>query len=188
MLVDATASQTVGPYFHIGFAWLTVADLAPPGVAGERVTLSGRVLDGDARPVSDAVLEVWQADADGRYAHPEHGAGPRDARFRGFGRVWTDAAGAFRFSTVKPGRVPGPGGALQAPHLAVAVFMRGLLKHLVTRVYFPGEASNAEDPILNLVEAPRRRTLVARASAARPGALEWDVVLQGEDETVFFDC
>ncbi len=108
-----------------------------------------------------------------------------DPRFRGFGRVPTDAEGAFRVATVKPGRVPGPGGRLQAPHLVCAVFMRGLLKHLLTRVYFPDEAANADDPVLALVEPARRGTLVARRGPVA-GAFAWDVVLQGEGETVFF--
>ncbi len=107
------------------------------------------------------------------------------AAFRGFGRVPTDAKGAFRFSTIKPGRVPGPGGRLQAPHLVVAVFMRGLLKHLATRIYFPDEPANAEDPILKLVPAPRRATLIAKHKAK--GVLEWNILLQGRNETVFFD-
>jgi protocatechuate 3,4-dioxygenase alpha subunit len=124
----------------------------------------------------------------GRYRHPEDPrAGEVDPRFRGFGRVATDAEGAFRFATVKPGRVPGPGGRLQAPHLACAVFLRGLLRHLVTRVYFPDEAANAQDPVLALVEPGRRSTLVARRGAS-PGSFAWDVVLQGDAETVFFAC
>lgn len=180
-------SQTVGPFFHIGLAWKFDAEIAPAGVAGERVEIEGRVLDGDGRPVPDAMLELWQADAEGRYPHPEDPrGGDVDPRFRGFGRVATDANGAFRIATVKPGRVPGPGGRLQAPHLVCVVFMRGLLRHLVTRVYFPGDAANREDPVLALVEPGRRATLVARPGAA-PGRLAWDVVLQGAGETVFFD-
>jgi protocatechuate 3,4-dioxygenase alpha subunit len=158
-------------------------DLPGPGVAGERIAVAGRVLDGDGKPVSDALLELWQADPGGRYPGP--GAGPAGP-FRGFGRVATDAEGAFRFTTVVPGRVPGPGGRLQAPHVAVAVFMRGLLRHLTTRMYFPGEAVGS-DPILELVEPARRATLVARPGPT-PRLLEWNVVLQGEGETVFFDC
>lgn len=187
MSLRATTSQTVGPYLHIGLTWLITEDLAPEGVAGERVRISGRVLDGDGRPVNDALVEIWQANAAGRYAHPlDQQPKPLEAKFRGFGRSATDGEGRFRFRTVKPGRVPGPGGRLQAPHIAVNVFMRGLLKQLVSRIYFPGEAANAEDPVLALVPPERRHTLIARAVAA--GELEWNVVLQGEDETVFFDC
>lgn len=181
-------SQTVGPYFHIGLSWRFQPQIAPPGVAGERVEVIGRVLDGDGRGVPDALIEIWQADAEGRYPHPEDPRGHEvDPRFRGFGRVPTDAEGAFRFSTVRPGRVPGPEGRLQAPHLLVSVFMRGLLRHLVTRMYFPDDAANPEDPVLSRVEPGRRGTLVARRDAVR-GSLAWDVVLQGDGETVFFDC
>jgi protocatechuate 3,4-dioxygenase alpha subunit len=181
-----TPSQTVGPYFKIGLEWLVhrdLRDLAGPA-EGRRLTISGRVLDGGGRPVEDAVLELWRAGPDGRY--PEVTAPPALA---GFGRVATDADGAFSFVTVKPGRVPGPEGTLQAPHLAVNVFMRGLLRHLVTRVYFPDEAeANAADPVLGLVEPARRATLIARADPAAPASLRWDVRLQGAEETVFFDC
>ena len=176
-----TPNQTVGPYFQIGLAHLYVQDVAG---AGARFGIRGRVLDGDGKPVNDALVEIWQADAQGRYAPT---LGERGKSVRGFGRVATDAAGAFQFTTTKPGRVPGPGGVMQAPHFAIAVFMRGLLKHLVTRVYFPDEQSNLEDPILNLVPTERRRTLVAKKIGTDESALEWNVILQGQDETVFFD-
>src|SRR5262249_18409178 len=140
MSAPATASQTVGPFFRIGMEPLYATDLAP-GAAG-KVTISGRVLDGDGKPVDDAILEIWQADAQGR-----HRQGDTTDGFTGFGRVPTDANGEFRFSTVKPGRVPGPRGELQAPHLVVAVFMRGLLIHLLTRLYFPDEPANAGDAV-----------------------------------------
>lgn len=186
MSLQATSSQTAGPYFHIGAAPLYRHLIAPPDVPGERFSIRGRVLDGDGRGVNDALIEIWQADAQGSYAHAEElrpGAG--EPRFRGFGRVATDDNGAFRFVTVKPGRVPGPGENPQAPHLLVAVFMRGLLKHLVTRLYFPDEAANAQDAVLGLVPAARRATLIAKRVGA--GELEWNVVLQGSEETVFFD-
>ena len=181
-----TASQTTGPFVAISFEQTQVHDVAPPGVSGERYVIQGRVIDGDGKPVEDAVIETWQANAHGKYAHPEDTREKLlEAAFKGFGRVLTNPQGAFRLSTIKPGRVAGPNDSLQAPHLVVLVFMRGLLKHLVTRIYFPGEASNAEDPILNLVPAQRRSTLVARQVSE--GVLEWNVVLQGEAETVFFD-
>jgi protocatechuate 3,4-dioxygenase alpha subunit len=184
----ATASQTVGPFFDIGLEPLYVDDLAARGATGERVTIRGRVLDGDGRPVTDAMIETWQADARGRYAHPDDTRDePRQPAFKGFGRMPTDDDGAFRLTTIKPGRVPGPGGSLQAPHLVVALFMRGLLEHLVTRIYFPDEPSNGEDPVLTLVAPERRATLIAKRAAGGPGELEWNVVLQGRDETVFFD-
>jgi protocatechuate 3,4-dioxygenase alpha subunit len=186
MSLFLTAAQTVGPFVAISFEDTQIKELAPSGVSGERIVIQGRVLDGDGKPVEDAVIETWQANAHGKYAHPE------DTReklleppFKGFGRVLSDGQGAFRFSTIKPGRVAGPHDTLQAPHLVVLVFMRGLLRHLVTRVYFPDEPANAEDPILDLVPAQRRSTLVARS--AGEGMLEWNVVLQGENETVFFE-
>ena len=188
MSLHATASSTVGPYFHIGLTRLGVADLAKPGVTGERVTIQGRVLDGDQRPVNDALLEFWQANANGKYAHPEDTQDRLlSPGFKGFGRVPTDDAGAFRLTTVKPGCVPGPDRTLQAPHLLVAVFMRGLLKHLVTRIYFPNEPSNTDDPVLKLVPPQQRATLIANRIAADEGVLEWNVILQGEAETAFFD-
>ena len=172
----ATASQTVGPYFHIGMDRHYVSDMAD-GAQGERLVVQGRVLDGDGKPVNDALIELWQAGPDGKFAQPG---------FAGFGRVATDGNGAFRFVTLKPGGVAGTGSALQAPHIAVAVFMRGLLRHLVTRIYFPGDPGNAADAVLALVPAERRATLIAKN--AGQGALEWNVILQGTDETVFFDC
>jgi len=175
MSLHATTSQTVGPYLHIGMTWLIIENLARKGVEGERVSIEGRVLDGDGKPVNDASVEIWQANARGKY-------GARD--FRGFGRSNTDAKGRFRFKTIKPGRVPGPDGKLQAPHIAVNIFMRGQLKQLVTRIYFPGDAANAGDPVLARVPAARRQTLVARRKGK---SLEWNVILQGKDETVFFD-
>ena len=191
MSLITTSSQTVGPYLKIAFDALAVEELAPAGVSGERISLRGRVLDGDGRPVNDGVVEIWQANAQGRYAHPEDAQDkPVEAGFRGFGRSLTRSDGGYRFATIKPGPVPGPGGTPQAPHLVVTVFMRGLLKHLVTRVYFPDEPANATDPVLKLVPAERRSTLVARRAAAgtaERGALEWDIVVQGENETVFFD-
>ena len=185
MNLSATASQTIGPFFRIGLEKLYVADLAPGAAAGEKITIHGRVIDGDGKPVNDAIIEIWQANAQGKYAHPDDAQKkPLTPDFKGFGRVPTDDNGAFRFTTVKPGSVPGPHAMPQAPHLLVAVFMRGLLIHLVTRIYFPEDADNASDPVLNLVPAARRPTLIAKPSG---DALEWNVILQGENETVFFD-
>src|ERR1043166_1315549 len=180
MSLLTTSSQTVGPYVRIGFEANAIEELAPPGVTGERITLTGRLTDGDGKPVNDAVVEIWQANAHGKYAHPEAAQDkPIDASFRGFGRSLTDADGGFRFATIKPGRVPGPGGSLQAPHIAVIVFMRGLLRHLITRVYFPDDPANAEDAVLRLVPAERRATLIATRGSAK-NALEWNVRLQGK--------
>ena len=186
MHTPATTSQTVGPYFRIGLQWLNQTSLAPENVAGERVMVRGRLLDGDGAPVPDAILEIWQANAHGKYAHPgDPQDKPLEAGFTGFGRVPVDQTGAFHWTTIKPGPVPGPGVTVQAPHLVISIFMRGLLKRLVTRMYFPGEARNANDPILNLVDPGRRPTLIAKVASG--GHLEWNVELQGTQETVFFD-
>jgi protocatechuate 3,4-dioxygenase alpha subunit len=185
MSLRASTSQTIGPYLRIGLEWMQIEDMAPKGVSGERIAIRGRVVDADGKPVNDAAVEVWQANSHGRYAHPEDKQDkPMEANFRGYGRSLTDDNGAFRFNTIKPGRVPGPGGKLQAPHLSITIFMRGLLKQLQTRMYFPDDPANAEDAVLSLVPAERRSTLVA----CRTGdSLEWNIVLQGKDETVFFD-
>jgi protocatechuate 3,4-dioxygenase alpha subunit len=172
----ATGSQTVGPFFHVGLSWLCASDLTRPDVHGEHVSIGGRVIDGDGNGVPDALLEIWNACADGS----------NSARF-GFARVPTDTDGAFAFTLIKPGRLPGPDGSLQAPHLAVTIFMRGLLRQLRTRVYFAGDPANGDDPILHLVDASRRDTLMARRRSDTD-ALQWNVILQGADETVFFDC
>jgi protocatechuate 3,4-dioxygenase alpha subunit len=188
MDLKATASQTIGPYFKIGLQWLHCDKLARQGVSGERVIIQGRVLDGEGVVVPDAILEVWQANAYGKYDHPEDTQDkPLEAGFKGYGRVPVNAEGIFCFATIKPGPVSGPDGREQAPHLLIAVFMRGLLKQLVTRMYFPDDARNSNDPILNLVEPLRRATLIAKKSAGDSGTLEWNVVLQGAEETVFFD-
>ncbi len=186
MSLHASTSQTIGPFLRIGLEWMVIEDLAPQGVAGERIRIEGRVLDADGKPVNDAAVEVWQANSHGKYASPQDTQDkPLEPKFRGYGRSLTDNDGNFRFRTIKPGRVPGPEGEPQAPHLVVTIFMRGLLKQLLTRVYFPDEPANADDPVLNLVPAERRGTLVARKKG--DGVLEWNVVLQGKNETVFFD-
>lgn len=188
MSLQATTSQTVGPYFSIGLTRLKKDNLVAPGVAGERITIAGRVLDGDGAGVPDAMLEIWQANSHGKYAHPEDTQEkPLDPNFRGYGRFFTDGAGAFRFTTIKPGNVPGLDDKPQAPHLVVSVFMRGLLRRLVSRIYFPDDPANAGDFVLNLVEPARRGTLIAKKTSSTDGNLEWNVVLQGANETVFFD-
>lgn len=187
MSLLTTPSQTVGPYLKIGFLPLVIDAIAPAGVPGERITIQGRMSDGDGKPINDGVLEIWQADAQGQYAHPEHSQKTVAANaFRGFGRILTDGSGAFRFTTIKPGPVAGPDGDPQAPHLVVTVFMRGMLRHLMTRVYFPGEPLNDTDPVLQRVPVDRRATLVANAGSEK-SILEWNIVAQGATETVFFD-
>ena len=180
-----TPSQTVGPFFKPALVRTRKESLVIPKSRGERITIEGRVFDGDAAPVSDAMIELWQANADGRYDHPEDSQEKLvDPEFRGFGRAATDDRGCFRFYTIKPGSVAGPGNLLQAPHINVSIFARGLLKRLVTRIYFPDELLNTADTVLNSVAAERRSTLVARVEN---GVLRFDIVLQGENETVFFD-
>jgi protocatechuate 3,4-dioxygenase alpha subunit len=188
MKLQATTSQTVGPFFTIGLTRLRKTDLVGAGVSGERITIAGRVIDGNGKPVPDAMLEIWQANSHGKYAHSEDSQiKPLEPGFQGYGRIGVDENGGFQLTTVKPGAVPGPDGKMQAPHIAVSVFARGLQLRLVTRIYFPEEAANADDYVLNLVEPARRATLIARKTAFA-GALEWNVILQGVDETVFFDC
>jgi protocatechuate 3,4-dioxygenase alpha subunit len=187
--LHATASQTVGPFFQIGMEKLLASDVAGPAAKGERVSIQGHVFDGDGKPVPDAILEFRQADANGKYKHPADTQSKQaDAGFNGFGRVATGADGGFSISTIKPGAVPGPQGAMQAPHIAVSVFMRGMLKRAVSRIYFSGEAANAGDPVLLLVPENRRATLMAKPLTGKTGVLEWNVVVQGEGESVFFDC
>lgn len=186
MPLHPTPSQTVGPFFHIGLPAVTTSELVPRDQEGA-VRIVGTVRDGNGEPVGDALLEIWQANAAGRYAHPEDTREeiPRDDGFKGFGRCATDAAGRFEFVTVKPGAVPGPDGGMQAPHIDVSVFARGLLKRLVTRVYFPDEAeANEADPVLSAIDDPEaRERLVAREEN---GALRFDIHLQGDRETTFF--
>ena len=186
-----TPSQTVGPFFHLALDRPEWSDLTRDGPTGERILVTGRVLDGDGLPVADACLELWQANAAGRYAHPDDTREdkPLDPNFRGFGRVSTDAEGRFRFVTIRPGAVPGRGNALQAPHIAVAVFARGLLKQLATRIYFAGEPANETDPILSAIADPAVRTtlLARRIDTEVPPTYRFDIVLQGEGETAFFE-
>jgi protocatechuate 3,4-dioxygenase alpha subunit len=186
--IAAYTSQTVGPYFAIGLRFFEKTDIGGPKAAGERITIQGRVLDGDRNPIPDAMIEIWQANSHGKYAHEaDEQQKPVDPEFRGFGRACTSEKGVFCFHTIKPGRVPGPNGSLQAPHLEVSIFMRGLLKQLVTRIYFADDPANEEDQILQLVEPRRRPTLTAKQASETGAVYQWDVVLQGEDETVFFD-
>ena len=190
-----TPSQTVGPFFSLGLdrpEWSDLTRSNPSGAPlGERIVIEGRVIDGDGAPVTDAVVEIWQANAAGRYAHPEDQQSdkPLDPNFRGFGRAATDAEGHFRFTTVKPGPVPGRGNSLQAPHINVLLFSRGLLIHLHTRIYFEGEPANAADPLLSSIEDPKKRgTLLARREGSgSPARYRFDIIMQGENETAFLE-
>lgn len=194
-MAGITPSQTVGPFFAPAltpgkdYPWHQpiANDLITPDASGQRIRIEGRVFDCDGAVVNDAMIEIWQADAAGRYAHPADQRRP-NAKFQGFGRCGTDADGRFSFSTIKPGAVPGPNGKPQAPHILVAVFARGLPRHAYTRIYFPDEASNGSDQILALVPPDRRETLVAKHDERNGAAIYvFDIRLQGENETVFFD-
>ncbi|WP_343211949.1 protocatechuate 3,4-dioxygenase subunit alpha (plasmid) [Aliisedimentitalea scapharcae] len=195
-----TPSQTAGPYVHIGLApgaagfdiykqelgW----DIAGPNATGERIRVEGLVIDGTGSPIKDVLLEAWQANADGIYAHPEHPGDVEDG-FRGWGRVITDFdTGEWGFDTVKPGCVPGRSGTMMAPHINLWIVARGINVGLNTRLYFEDEAeANAADPVINLIEWERRRaTLIAKRSERNDQVVyRFDIQLQGQDETVFFD-
>jgi protocatechuate 3,4-dioxygenase, alpha subunit len=181
-----TPSQTVGPFFKPAMIRAGQESLITPKTRGERITIEGRVLDGDSAAVSDAMIELWQANTDGHYDHPDDSQEKLlDPYFQGFGRAATDEHGRFRFYTIKPGPVPDLGNLLQAPHINLCIFARGLLKRLVTRIYFPDEPLNITDTVLSNVAAERRSTLIAHID--QPGILRFEIRLQGENETVFFD-
>jgi len=182
-LLQRTPSQTIGPYFGFALPWADGEYVVPDGTR-DAIRLTGRVTDGAGAAIPDALIEIWQAGPDGHFDHPDDPE--RASGFRGFGRCPTDGDGRFEFVTVKPGRVPGPDRVRQAPHVEVSVFARGLLKRLVTRIYFEDEAeANAEDPILDLVVDPAARaTLIASRTA---DGYRFDIRLQGDGETVFFD-
>ena len=183
MSLPVTPSQTVGPFFHDALPWPDGPEVVEEGTPGA-IRVAGLVLDGESSPV-DALVETWQADSEGGFAHPDD---PRGAvawsGFRGFGRCATDPQGRFSILTLKPGAIPGPGGRPQAPHIDVSVFARGLLQRVVTRIYFPDEpAANAVDPVLAALDKAVRDTLVA---AATEDGYRFDIHLQGKRETVFF--
>ena len=184
-----TPSQTVGPFFGFALPEKLQEVLVRGETLGDRIVIEGRVLDGDGAPVDDALIEIWQANAAGRYDHfDDRQDKPLDPTFHGFGRCPTDTSGRFHFRTVRPGPVPGPGNTLQAPHINVTIFARGMLKHLVTRIYFDGEVLNADDPILALIgDAKRRETLIAKRRNGKDDTYVFDIRVQGPGETVFFE-
>lgn len=208
-----TPWQTTGPFLHFGLPWKGAADLAgdsdlgsrpdlvAPGhdygitrhhrerdrAKGERIELTGQVWDNTGTPILDGLIEIWQANAAGRYASPDdprHDV-PADEHFTGYGRCALDKQGVFRFRTIRPGRVPGPGNSSQAPHIALGIIGPGFLKRLSTRIYFADAQENDEDPILALVAEKRRHTLLARRDNGN--VYRFDIRLSGADETVFFD-
>lgn len=186
-MTGLTPSQTVGPYFAMRLPWPDGPYVVPADTPGA-ITIAGRVYDGAGNVIPDALIETWQADASGRFAHPDDPRGPLPSGygFRGFGRCPTAPDGSYRIVTVKPGPLPAPDGDIEAPHLNVSVFARGLLDRVVTRMYFPDErAANAADPVLLSVEPARRSTLIAIGEPE--GHLRFDIRLQGDRETVFFD-
>jgi protocatechuate 3,4-dioxygenase alpha subunit len=190
MKLVPSASQTVGPFFNFGLTTNhALGIMAPDDAEGEHISLIVRVIDGEGLPTpGDSMIELWQADSQGRYQHPvDPRSATADKNFSGFGRLETDANGVCVFETVKPGRVPNADRSAQAPHINVTLFARGLGKPLRTRVYFAGEAANADDPVLALIPAHRRDTLLARPVSGQAGAWAIEIHLQGEAETVFFD-
>jgi protocatechuate 3,4-dioxygenase alpha subunit len=183
---ERTPSQTIGPFFHDALLDEDRSELVSPDDPGA-IRIVGSVYDGAGEVVPDAMVEIWQANTAGRYNHPADDREdlPLEEDFSGFGRAGTDANGGFSFLTVKPGPVPGPDGIVQAPHIMVSVFARGLLKRLVSRIYFPDEEeANVADPVLSSIEDQElRRTLIARDEG---DALRFDIHLQGDGQTAFF--
>ncbi|HEY6360408.1 MAG TPA: protocatechuate 3,4-dioxygenase subunit alpha [Vicinamibacterales bacterium] len=178
--------QTVGPFFEVMLRSRAPLQMVGPGTRGERVAIEGVLADGAGNPIPDALVEIWQADAAGRYAHPadpQHAAA--DPSFHGYGWRHTVDNGRFSFDTIKPGAVAGPAGRIQAPHILVSVMARGILTRFLTRLYFEDEPANDRDPILALVPAARRHTLIARR--ADDDHYIFDIRIQGPGETVFFD-
>ncbi len=182
-----TPSQTIGPFYWGTLVSAYRADIAPLGVAGERIEVVLTLYDVDGKVIPDGLLEIWQANSHGRYNHPEDRRNlPLDAGFEGFGRASTDTKGEAHFGTVKPGRVPWPEGGMQAPHINISVFARGVLNRLATRLYFEGDSALGDDPVLKRVELARRATLLAKRDSK--GLWRLPIHLGGAHETVFFDC
>jgi protocatechuate 3,4-dioxygenase alpha subunit len=180
-----TGSQTVGPFFRIGLIYGEPQNnLVQEKTRGERIVITGRVLDGDGEPIPDAMVEIWQPDANGIFNHPADPLHEQaDSHFRGFGRAETPRGGHYEFKTIRPGGRDGG-----APYINVYLFSRGLLIHAMTRIYFPDESANGEDVLLNSVDADRRHTLIAtRDESSESPTYRFDIRIQGENETVFFN-
>jgi protocatechuate 3,4-dioxygenase alpha subunit len=184
-----TPSQTVGPFYSIGLTHRAMDTLVSDHTQGQRIRIEGQVIDGDGKPVPDALIEIWQANADGRYNHPDDKQEkPLDVSFTGWGRSGTDPSGCYFFETIKPGPVPGSESSVQAPHINMTVFARGMLVHAFTRIYFSDEPANESDPVLTSINEVRRQTLIAQRQEKNGKTIYlFDVRLQGEGETVFFD-
>ena len=185
-----TPSQTVGPFYAIGLTRKPMNILTTDATQGPRIRIEGQVFDGDEQLVPDAMVEIWQANSYGRYNHPDDKQEkPLDASFLGWGRSGTDKTGTFSFETVKPGPVPGKGDSVQAPHINVCVFARGMLVHAYTRIYFAHEPANDTDPVLCSIKNKARRETLIAAHEEKGGrqVYRFDIHLQGENETVFFD-
>ena len=194
MLIQSP-SQTVGPYFSQGL--LREGDkvftnvLVSEKTEGERIRIEGCVTDGDGNPIEDALIEIWQANRHGRYHHPlDEQDKPLDPEFTGHGRTATDTSGNYWFETIIPGPVPGANDTQQAPHINVIVFARGMLSHAFTRIYFEDEAANQSDPVLISIEdEARRNTLIAvRGKVEGQVVYRFDIHIQGDNETAFFDA
>jgi protocatechuate 3,4-dioxygenase alpha subunit len=185
-----TPPQTIGPFFEPALLRpdATRNVLVLSSTTGERIRIEGRVIDGRAEPVPEAIVEIWQADSYGQYNHPaDDRSSSTNTEFLGFGRSGTDEDGCFWFETIRPGPVPSHLGEMQAPHISIIVFARGLLDHVATRLYFADEPSNSEDPVLMLVPPERRSTLIAQPASTDQGrTYQLDIVLQGAAETAFF--
>jgi protocatechuate 3,4-dioxygenase alpha subunit len=185
-----TPSQTVGPFFSLGLTERAINVLSSDSTAGQKIRLEGYVFDGDGQAVPDAMVEIWQANTFGRYNHPDDKQEkPLDPNFLGWGRCGTDKTGLFSFETIKPGAVPGPDESVQAPHINVTVFARGMPVHAFTRIYFVDEPANETDPVLTSIKDKLRRGTLIAARDEKNGksVYRFDIRLQGENETVFFD-
>lgn len=189
-MIKQTPSQTVGPFYAIGLTRQPMNVMATESTQGERIRIEGQVFDGDGAVIPDVMVEIWQANAFGRYNHPDDKQEkPLDATFTGWGRSGTDANCFYRFETIKPGPVPGNDDSVQAPHINVVVFARGMLVHAFTRIYFSEEPANVNDPVLNSIKNRARRNTLIAQRGERDGKVvyRFDIRLQGGNETVFFD-
>lgn len=184
-----TPSQTVGPFYSIGLTDRAMNTLVSDDTPGQRIRIEGQVIDGDGNPVPDAMIEIWQANAAGRYNHPDDKQEkPLDQSFSGWGRSGSEPSGSYFFETIKPGPVPASAESAQAPHINVIVFARGMLVHAFTRIYFSDEPANETDSVLNSIDKGRRQTLIAKRREENEKVIyRFDIRLQGKNETVFFD-